>query len=259
MKIEYPVIESPVARPAHLTDEYKLVFDEEFDGDTLDMSRWNYNYTWGNTHNHAAYCAPENVIVSDGCLTLLGERKRHPDSTGKYGNFNGKKLDLLYTGAAINTHGKCHFTYGYFEASLKIPRGRGMWPAWWMLSEGWPPEIDMMEILGSRTDRIMVNCHFGNDYRDEKSEEQRIDLGFDSSAGFHVYGLDWTRERMIFYIDGKPVGHPFVGEEGLSQCRDMYMILNLAIDGWDGTPDDKTPFPAKYMCDYVRVWQRGGE
>ncbi|MCD7776868.1 MAG: glycoside hydrolase family 16 protein [Firmicutes bacterium] len=245
-----------VARPAHLSDEYKLVFDEEFDGDTLDLSKWNYNYPWGNTHNHAAFCAPENVIVKDGCLTLLGERRRHPDAVDKVGLFNGKELELLYTSGAVNTQGKCHFTYGYFEASLKIPRGRGMWPAWWMLSEGWPPEIDMMEILGSRTDRLMVNCHFGRDYTEERSEEQRVTLPFDSSSDFHTYGLDWEADHMTFYVDGAPVGHPFVGKEGLAQCRDMYMILNLAIDGWDGKPDDGTEFPAKYQCDFVRVWQR---
>ncbi len=258
MRIEFPVLEQPdgVARPAILDEEYKLVFDDEFDGDTLDTTKWGYNYSWGHSHNHAGYCAEENVIVKDGILTLKGENKQHPDAVGKSGKFNNKDYPLVYTTGAINTHHKYNFTYGYFEARLKMPKGKGMWPAWWMLKDGWPPEIDMLEILCSRPQQLRVNCHYGPAWNQEKSHEQIVNLDFDSTDDFHVYGFEWTPKYMKYYVDGVQVGHAFTDKTALQQCTGMYMILNLAIDGWDGTPDETTVWPAQYQCDWVRVWQK---
>ncbi|MGN1097844.1 MAG: family 16 glycosylhydrolase, partial [Clostridia bacterium] len=258
MRIEFPVLEQPegVERPAMLDEDYKLVFDDEFDGDTLDTTKWGYNYSWGHSHNHAGYCAEENVIVKDGILTLLGENKQHPDAVGKEGTFNNKKYPLVYTTGAINTHHKFNFNYGYFEARLKMPKGKGMWPAWWMLKDGWPPEIDMLEILCSRPTQLRVNCHYGPAWNQEKSHEQVLNLDFDTTDDFHVYGFEWTPKYMKYYVDGVQVGHAFTDKTALAQCTGMYMILNLAIDGWDGTPDDTTVWPAEYQCDWVRVWQK---
>ncbi len=258
MRIEFPVLDAPegVERPAILDDGYELVFDDEFDGTELDTSKWGYNYSWGNSHNHAAYCAPENVIVKDGVLTLLGENKQHPNGVGKAGTFNNKEYPLVYTSGAVNTHHKFNFNYGYFEARLKMPKGKGMWPAWWMLKDGWPPEIDMLEILCSRPTQLHVNCHYGPAWNNKSSHEQVLELGFDSTDDFHTYGFEWTPKYMKYYVDGVQVGHAFTNKQALEQCTGMYMILNLAIDGWDGTPDSSTVWPAEYQCDWVRVWQK---
>ncbi len=254
-RVQFPVIENGPKAPDFLEDGYELVFDDEFDGDTLDTTKWGYNYSWGHSHNHAAWCVPENVIVKDGILTLKGENKKHPDSEGKQGTFNNKKYDIVYTSGAVNTHHKYNFTYGYFEARLKMPKGKGMWPAWWMLKDGWPPEIDMLEILCSKPEKLHVNYHYGPAWNQEKSHEQVPDLGFDSTEDFHTYGFEWTPDYMKYYVDGKQVGHAFTDKKAIAQSTGMYMILNLAIDGWDGTPDDTTVWPAEYQCDYVRVWQ----
>lgn len=258
MRIEFPVLDIPdgVERPAILDEEYKLVFDDEFDGETLDTSKWGYNYSWGHSHNHSGWCVPENVIVKDGILTLLGTNEQHPDAVGKQATFNNQKYDITYTSGAVNTNSTYKFNYGYFEARLKMPKGKGMWPAWWMLSNGWPPEIDMLEILGSRPNQLRVNCHYGPAWNQEKSHEQVIDLGYDTSDDFHVYGFEWTPTYMKYYVDGVQVGHAFTDKTALAQCTNMYMILNLAIDGWDGTPDETTVWPAEYQCDWVRVWQK---
>ena len=80
-------------------------------------------------------------------------------------------------------------------------------------------------------------------------------MGFDASDDFHVYGFEWTPQYMRYYVDGVQVGHDFTNKSAISQARGMYMILNLAIDGWDGTPDNTTVWPALFQCDYVRVWQ----
>lgn len=258
MRIEFPVLEIPagVSRPSILDEEYQLVFDDEFDGDTLDTAKWGYNYSWGNSHNHAAWCAPENVIVENGVLTLKGEDKQHPNAAGKQGTFNNQKYDLVYTSGAVNTNRTFKFNYGYFEARLKLPKGKGMWPAWWMLSDGWPPEIDMLEVLGTRPSQLRVNCHYGPSWDKERSHEQVINLDFDTTDDFHTYGFEWTPTYMKYYVDGVQVGHAFTDKAALEQCRNMYMILNLAIDGWDGKPDGTTVWPAEYQCDWVRVWQK---
>ncbi len=258
MRIEFPVLDAPagVSRPAMLDEEYKLVFDDEFEGDSLNTKNWGYNYSWGSSHNHSGWCVPENVIVKDGVLTLRGDNERHPDSVGKQYTFNNQKADIMYTSGAVNTAGTFRFNYGYFEARLKMPKGKGLWPAWWMLKDGWPPEIDMLEILCSRPEQLRVNCHYGPAWNDERSHEQVINLGFDSSDDFHVYGFEWTPKYMKYYVDGVQVGHALTTKEALDQCTNMYMILNLAIDGWDGKPDATTVWPAEYQCDWVRVWQK---
>ncbi len=257
-RVEFPVLDIPdgVTRPALLDEEYKLVFDDEFDGDTLNTKNWGYNYSWGHSHNHSGWCVPENVIVKDGILTLRGDNERHPDSVGKQYTFNNQKSDIMYTSGAVNTAGTFRFNYGYFEARLKMPKGKGLWPAWWMLKDGWPPEIDMLEILCSRPQQLRVNCHYGPAWNDERSHEQVINLDFDSGDDFHVYGFEWTPKYMKYYVDGVQVGHALTTKEALDQCTNMYMILNLAIDGWDGKPDATTVWPAEFQCDWVRVWQK---
>ncbi len=256
MRQQYPVIEnSGVEKPDFLPEGYELVFNDDFDGDSLDTTKWGYNYSWGHSHNHAAWCVPENVIVSDGILTIKGENKQHPDAVGKQGTFNNKKYDIVYTSGAINTHHKFNFDYGYFEARLKMPKGKGMWPAWWMLRDGWPPEIDMLEVLCSKSNELHVNFHYGPAWNEHYSHEQVLNLGFDTSDDFHTYGFEWTPEYMRYYVDGVQVGHDFTNKSAISEAKGMYMILNLAIDGWDGKPDDTTQWPALYQCDYVRVWQ----
>ncbi len=254
-RIQFPVIETELEAPDFLEEGYQLVFQDEFDGDSLDTTKWGYNYSWGHSHNHAAWCVPENVIVEDGILTLKGENKQHPDAVGKQGTFNNKKYDIIYTSGAINTQYKYNFDYGYFEARLKMPKGKGMWPAWWMLRDGWPPEIDMLEVLCSKPNELHVNFHYGPAWNQHYSHEQVLDLGFDTSEEFHTYGFEWTPDYMRYYVDGKQVGHDFTNKSAIAEARGMYMILNLAIDGWDGTPDASTQWPALYQCDYVRVWQ----
>jgi|GEM_PF-870623 len=259
--IEHEVADIPFEnlRPAHIGSEYKLVFYDDFEGDTLDASKWNYGYPWGNgkTHNHRAYCVPENVIVKDGLLTIVGENKKHPESRGATAKFDGKTLSVDFTSGAINTNGKYHFNYGYIEARLKVAGGKGMWPAFWMLGNGWPPEIDIMEYLGSKPTQYVTNVHFKKaDGSGNGSHYNTPDAGVDLSEDFHVYAIEWTPNYMKWYLDGKQVGTTFTNKQMIATQKNMYIILNLAIGGWDGDPDETTKWPAYYQCDWVRVWQR---
>ncbi len=255
-RIQFPVIEnSGVERPDYIDERYQLVFSDDFNGDSLDTTKWGYNYSWGHSHNHAAWCVPENVIVKDGILTLKGENKQHPDAQGKQGTFNNKKYDIVYTSGAVNTHHKYNFDYGYFEARMKMPKGKGMWPAWWMLKDGWPPEIDMLEVLCSKPNELHVNFHYGPAWNEHYSHEQVLNLGYSTSDDFHTYGFEWTPDYMRYYVDGVQVGHDFTNKSAIKEATGMYMILNLAIDGWDGKPDSSTQWPAEFCIDYVRAWQ----
>ncbi len=255
-RIQFPVLENEnVERPDYIDERYKLVFNDDFDGDSLDTTKWGYNYSWGHSHNHAAWCVPENVIVKDGILTLKGENQQHPDAVGKRGTFNNKKYDIVYTSGAVNTHHKFNFDYGYFEARMKMPKGKGMWPAWWMLKDGWPPEIDMLEVLCSKPHELHVNFHYGPAWNEHYSHEQVLNLGYSTSDDYHTYGFEWTPDYMRYYVDGKQVGHDFTNKSAIKEASGMYMILNLAIDGWDGKPDSSTVWPAEFCIDYVRAWQ----
>jgi len=123
------------------------VFEDNFDGTSLDKKKWNPTYNWGPTHNHRAYCAEENVIVSDGTLKLKGEKKTHPDASGRTAKFNGKEIPVDYTSGAIDTKGHFEVKYGYIEGRFKAPSQKGTWPAFWTLQDGWPREPKAAPLL----------------------------------------------------------------------------------------------------------------
>ena len=112
---------------------WELVFEDNFDGTSLDKTKWNPTYNWGPTHNHRAYCAEENVIVSDGTLKLKGEKKVHPNANGKKAKFNNKEIPVDYTSGAIDTKNHFEVKYGYIEGRFKAPWQKGTWPAFWTL------------------------------------------------------------------------------------------------------------------------------
>ncbi|MDO4562362.1 MAG: glycoside hydrolase family 16 protein [Clostridia bacterium] len=258
MRREFPALEIPngVTRPEAIGEEYSLVFNDDFEGTELDTTKWSYNYSWGPTHNHGGYCVPENVIVENGILKLKGENIKQPESEGKVAQFSGQSIPVNYTTGAVNTHHKWNFNYGYFEGSFKMPKGKGLWPAFWMLKDGWPPEIDMFEILCSKPRQVLTNYHYGPSWDNTGSFYQAHgDVGVDLTEDFHTYGYKWTPTSMSWYFDGKQLGKTYTDKSRISESDGMYIIINLAIDGWDGAPDTTTPWPAYFECDWVRVWQ----
>ena len=122
-----------------------LMFADEFGGSSLDTMKWNYNYSWGNTHNHQAYMDQKQVTLQNGNLVLTAVAQHFPGAPATASN-GGVTYNLDYTSSAINSSGKFNMKYGYFEARLKMSPVQGAWPAFWMLQSGWPPEIDIMEV-----------------------------------------------------------------------------------------------------------------
>jgi beta-glucanase (GH16 family) len=163
-----------------------------------------------------------------------------------------------YTSGCITTELTHAQTYGYFEMAAKLPLGKGFWPAFWLLPKGphWPPEIDIFECSGAR--RMSVRPGFSwptASGRDGYGEW--VDGLIDIADGFHVYALEWTRERLVFFVDGTEIlSRPNPGIH-----EDMYILVNLALGSadpfWIPDPDATTPFPGLLQIDYIHAWRRG--
>jgi hypothetical protein len=146
--------------------------------------------------------------------------------------------------------------YGYFEARMKLSAGKGLWPAFWLLpSDGsWPPEFDVMEMLGDNVKKYYATIHsnVGGNHTVLPGTIDTVDL----TGDFHRYGMDWGPETIRFYLDGKLVAEQPTPADA---HQPFYLIVQLALGSaasWPGAPDDKTPFPSSIEVDYIKVWQR---
>jgi beta-glucanase (GH16 family) len=173
---------------------------------------------------------------------------------------------IPYTSGMLSTGGgpdgsPPRFTaqYGYFEMRARVPSGKGLWPAFWMLTPAQePPEIDIMEVLSKDPDTVHLHYH----YLDAAGEEQDIGESWtaaDFSKNWHTFAVDWQPERIVWYVDGVERNR-FEGDHVAAQP--LYLILNLQVggkDSWSGPADATTRFPAYFDIDYVRVWQRAAD
>ena len=248
-------------QPVNQTSEWRLVFRDEFDGDTLNSDRWVPCYWWDDGgctnegNNERQWYLPENILVYDGMLHLRAREEAVRGSNG---------VDYPYTSGMVTTGSRVYdpsappkfsFRYGFAEIRAKLPAGRGLWPAFWLMPDNQTskPEIDVMEFLGHDPSTIRMTMH----YLDEAEERQRVTealIGIDFSEDWHIFAIDWTPEAVIWYVDGIErfrYDGPYVPDVN------MYLLLNLAVGGdWPGNPDQNTQFPIDYMIDYVRVWVR---
>jgi len=219
--------------------QWQLIFSDEFDGAAVDTAKWRIENAALVKNNELQYYAPDEVYTQDGSLVLRSRAR-------VYGGRN-------YTSGLVDTFGKFGVTYGRVEARMKLPRGQGIWPAFWMLpADGaWPPEIDIMEMLGHNPNTVYTTHHWGSwpnvpNYGCSYG-------GPDYSQDFHTFSVEWLPDRLNWYIDGTlrcfastPIPN-----------RPMYVILNTAVGGdWPGNPNAQTVFPQYTMIDYVRVYRR---
>jgi beta-glucanase (GH16 family) len=243
---------------------WQLVWSDEFDGDTLDGTKWSYQTGtgsqygldgWGN--NELQYYRPENVVVGEGMLTV----------TAKKEVFEG----MGYTSGRIRTFKKGGWTYGRFEFRAKMPEGKGLWAAIWMLSTyqsygGWAAsgEIDIMEYLGDETKKVHGTLHFGREWPNNASTGTTYTTYESSfSEAFHDFALEWEAGEMRWYVDGNL--YLTLGEgDWYSQGeafpapfdRQFHLLINLAVGGnWPGSPDAATDLPQELVIDYVRVYE----
>ena len=247
-----------------------LVLEDNFDTDGfIDPNIWSFETGdgsaqgipgWGNNELQVYTDRPENVTVENGYLLI----------TAKKENFQGG----AYTSARLTTRGKFEQAYGRFEARIRLPYGKGYWPAFWLLgvpqneSEIWPAigEIDIMEYVGDAPTRVFGTIH-GPNYSGGQSISKNYELQnsrFDTK--FHVFGVEWSPNQINFYVDGdlyqtltpKDVEEKTGGKgKWVFNDREFYIILNMAIGGnLPGSPNSETEFPQTMLVDYVRVYTK---
>ncbi len=237
--------------PAHAAEwdkpGYTLTFQDEFDGTTLDTSKWQRRFKWGEAviNSELQAYTDDQFEVASGILNIVGEEK-----TASYA---GMTMNYA-SGLLSSVH---HQIYGYFEARMKFPKGQGLWPAFWLLGENGTTgvnEIDIHEFLGHDVDTMYMTVHWGESYGAGHESDSQEFSGPDFTADFHTFAVDWEPDSIIWYVDGvERHSHTGVGVPSV----EMYMIANLAIGGsWPGNPDGTTMFPANYAIDYIRAYQK---
>jgi beta-glucanase (GH16 family) len=224
---------------------WKLTFDDEFNGNSLDTQKWSPNDPWGKERNHELQAYVNDAFeIKDGILRVKADRGQ-----ALYG---GKQR--AFTSGMMNTHGKFSQEYGRFEIRCRVPNGRGMWPAFWLLPDkpGWPPEIDVLEILGHEPGKVYMTHHFRDEQKKHASHGGSW-KGPDFSAQFHKFAVEWSPLSIVWFVDGV---ERFRSEKSIPDGK-MFLLVNLAVGGdWPGAPDEKTRFPGTFEVDYVRVYKR---
>jgi beta-glucanase (GH16 family) len=227
-----------------LTAPWTVIWQDQFGGGAVDTTKWNIvdGHTGGN--NELNYYAPDDVYVSNGNLVLRSQAR-------SYAGYS-------FTSGQVNTYGRFSPVYGRIEVRAKLPWGQGFWPAHWMMAAGggWPPEIDLMELIGSNPWCVTMSHHWGPLPPGVKPWEIGQTAGAtycgpDFTQAFHSYVVEWWPNQLFFYIDDVLRAsslRPQVPNEP------MFIILNTAVGGdWPGPPDGSTPFPSYHLIDYVRV------
>jgi beta-glucanase (GH16 family) len=165
-------------------------------------------------------------------------------------------LPQPYASGCMITRGSYALTHGWVEARLRLPRGKGLWPAFWLLPDdgAWPPEIDIMEAHGGDPTRYYATVHWGSPEKRQESSHPITGLP-DLTRDWHQYAVHWGPEWCDFHFDRRQVAR--VATPPQLRGRACYLLLNLAIGcAWFGPPDETTPFPADLGIEWVGVWQR---
>jgi beta-glucanase (GH16 family) len=237
--------------------DWVLDWSDEFDGVQLDHAKWveeTGGHGYGNNELEFYTARPENVRTADGMLVIEARREE----------WKGRH----YTSARIKTAGLQERTYGRYEARIRIPRGQGIWPAFWLLGAdcaktGWPRcgEIDIMENIGKEPAIVHGTLH-GPGYSGEHGYGAPSSLDAGAYAdGFHLYAVEWEPGEIRWYRDGilYHTARPGLVKGAWVFEHPFFVILNLAVGGyWPGNPDAGTVFPQQMLVDYVRVYRRSG-
>jgi beta-glucanase (GH16 family) len=250
-----------IARAADAPSGWQLVWQDEFDGQALDRSKWEFEVNaQGGGNNELQYYITDNVQVKDGLLSIEARKQRY---TGPGGTRN-------YTSSRIRTRFKGDWKYGRFDIRAKLPKGKGIWPAIWMLPTdnvygGWPNsgEIDIMELVGHEPNKIHGTLHYGDPARGHLYKGTNYPLAAGTFADdFHVFRLDWEPRVMRWYVDDhlyqtQTNWHTKTKDFPAPFDQRFHFILNLAVGGnWPGNPDENTVFPQSMVVDYVRVYRK---
>ena len=252
----FPVDNTGYSTPATYPG-YTLVWGEDFTGKEVNTNNWHFetgnNNGWGNNELQTYTNSTENAFVSQGNL-IIEARTTTPGGSS-------------YTSARMITKNKKIFKYGRIDIRAKLPKGKGIWPALWMLGNNidavnWPAcgEIDILEYLGHETNKIYGTMHWGASTNTHASKGSSYTLptgSFDQQ--FHVYSIIWQQDSIKVLVDDLQYlqfAKSDVGGVAYPFNADFFFIFNIAVGGnWPGAPDAFTTFPQRMVVDYVRVFQ----
>jgi Beta-glucanase/Beta-glucan synthetase len=251
-------VEKPSSSSAELSP--KPFWNDEFDGDAIDNSKWTYDIGtgasgWGNNEWEYYTDRKENAYIKDGILHIRAQKE----------DYNGSK----YTSARMLTKGKFSFKYGTVEARIALPTGKGIWPAFWMLGEnfdtaGWPAcgEIDIIEAVNSENIVYGTNhwangseyATYGNNTGNYREQKHELDI-----TQFHTYKFTWDEKYIRMFVDDF-MYHEILIENNTGDTEEFhkpfFFLLNVAVAGnWPGFEVDDSQFPNEMLVDYIRVFE----
>ena len=242
-------------------DDYTLVWNDEFDYEgSPDPSKWTFNvgnHQWSNQELQAYTNRPENAIVKDGKLYIIARKE--------------KDGEREYTSARLTTSSKASWTNGRIAVSAKLPKGKGSWPAIWMLPDdikngvSWPlcGEIDIMEHVGREENQILFCLHSDKHNHVLKTHYMTIAAIADVCESFHEYSIEWTQTYVEFFVDDISYAKYSITDDPDDQSelswpfnKPFFLILNIAVGGGFGGAVDEDTLPYIMEIEYARVYQK---
>jgi len=229
-----------------------LIWSDEFNGNSLNTSDWNYETGgggWGNNELEVYTNSPANSYLQDGFLHIKATKNPY---TGEYNS------------ARLTTKGKQEFTYGRIDIRARMPIGQGIWPALWMLggnisSVGWPKcgEIDIMEYIGHDPLTVHGTVHYYDGTHKYRGKDFSVNQAENFHETFHVFTIIWQENSIEWYVDYRKYYTASPSTIKYEAFRlPQFFIVNLAVGGiWPGYPDETTVFPQILQVDYIRVFQ----
>lgn len=250
--------------PIMKVENYKLVWSEDFEGELLNEQIWNrqvekagrFNQEWQRYTDNL-----ENAYLSDGKLIIKTIHEGDFHSPGKY------------TSARLNTAQKKTFKYGKIVSRIKLPKGNGIWPAFWTLGANidenggdtkWPEcgEIDILELYGTKSNAVVeANAHFANSQNNHENmgaKDFHLKQGI-FADGFHEFALEWNETKLIWSLDGQAFATMDISDKKkFSEFHhEHFLLLNIAVGGqWSGSPDETTSFPQTMEVDWIRCYEK---
>ncbi|TAL59678.1 MAG: glycoside hydrolase family 16 protein [Bacteroidetes bacterium] len=233
--------------------DWKVVWSDEFNYTGLpDTTKWgnDVGYIANNELQYYTKQRLENSNVENGNLMIIGRKEPYDTSE--------------YTSTRLVTDGKFSWTYGKIEARIKLPKGQGLWPAFWMLGQNirqvdWPKcgEIDIMEHINNE-DILYGTLHWDDGKHVSSGGKTPCDV-----TQYHNYSVEWDKDAIKWFLDGKKYWEVNI-KDSINSTEEFqkphYIILNLAIGGdWPKNPDATTAFPDTMLVDYVRVYRNAGK
>lgn len=236
-------------QPSNSTD-YRLVWSEEFDAQTLSTRKWRITQQAANFNNEDQAYVKEQISIRDGLLVIKCEKKNWEGSSGR--SDIPVNVSREYVSGEVNTRDA--WKWGRIEIRAKVPpRNKGILSAFWMTpsDRSWPPEIDIAEILGSQADTVIFTNHWGT--AKNRSYNTSKYVGTDLSADFHVYSVEWDQKEIRWFLDG------IQRASSTNGLPDIPMIVRISLPvgpDWEGNPDNTSVFPQELLVDWIRVYSK---